>query len=655
MKKRESSGTNSTELRTRLIGLGNRSFKKSYYPELRLRLDELERFRSVLDQTNDAILVINQEKGLIADTNQAWDRLVGRSREELVGKPLAIIAPEINARMAEQKAGHEVLVLHRVGKSPVACEVSLSFVEFGEHRFVVVVARDISSRLEAEQRLRDSEQRFRAVFEGTAIGMAMLGLDGRLQETNLGLQKMLGRSAAELRGASFSSFVHPDDRFFALRDFGALANGEQVQYRHERRYLRADGGVFWGLVAVSRINASASSPYVVVAIEDITNKKVAEQALHEASQVKDAFLAIVSHELRTPLSSILGWVHLLSRQPGEGNMVSKGLTAIERNVRVLTTIIDDLLDVSRIATGKLSLSTPRPLDLAPLANLAIEALRPNAVAKQQTIVTDVNSRLPLVTGDPVRLQQVVWNLVSNAIKFTPDCGKIEVALKTDGETVQISVADNGRGIAPEFMPRLFEKFYQVDSSTMRSYGGLGLGLAIVKYLVEAHSGTISVHSAGVNKGARFTVTLPAFKQVTETVVEKKASKESLDNVVVMVIEDDADTREIVEEILESEGARVKGAASVDEALSLVGRISPDVFLTDIAMPERDGYSLLGALRDQGDKRPVVAFSALTRNQDRRRAIEAGFEDYLFKPVDADKMVVTLNRVVGKFRRAPNQR
>ncbi|MCT7991505.1 PAS domain S-box protein [Laspinema olomoucense] len=382
----------------------------------------------------------------------------------------------------------------------------------------------------------------------------------------------------------------------------------------------------------------------------------------EANRMKDEFLAIVSHELRTPLNAMLGWAQLLRTRKFDEATTERALETIERNARVQTQLIEDLLDVSRILRGKVALSL-EPVDLSVAISSAIESLRPSAEAKQIKLIQNVNDSVGVVSGDINRIQQVVWNLLSNAIKFTPSEGRVEVRLRRSRNFAILEVVDTGMGIAPDFLPFVFERFRQADSTTTRSYGGLGLGLAIVRHLLEMHGGSIRAYSEGTGKGATFTVTLPLLQRRlgNETVADGSDvipddSNPADDDLLlaglrVLVVEDEADTLEFLMTTLEMAGAIVRGVSSATQALAAIAEDKPDVLVSDIGMPELDGYSLIRQVRSQeSDSEPVLPALALTayaRDSDRARALNAGFHQHLSKPIQPDRLIRVVKNLAVK--------
>jgi signal transduction histidine kinase/ActR/RegA family two-component response regulator len=384
----------------------------------------------------------------------------------------------------------------------------------------------------------------------------------------------------------------------------------------------------------------------------------AERARSEAeaaNRIKDEFLATLSHELRTPLTSLLGWSSVLREAKRDEKVLTQGLEAIDRNARVQAQLIDDLLDVSRIVSGKLNLDV-RPLDVASVTRAAINVVRPAADAKGISIDYWAERGLGAISADSARLQQIVWNLLSNAVKFTPHGGKITVRVEQDGTNARVTVKDTGQGIEPDFLPRAFDRFRQADSSTTRSFGGLGLGLAIVRHLVELHGGTVSAHSDGVNRGATFSATFPLLSDRAEAVAIAHGSDgagetHSLDGLRVLLVDDEPEARQIITTVITRTGAEVTACTSAGEALAKLIEWKPDVILSDIAMPEEDGYSFIHKVRalprEKGGDTPAAALTAYARDIDRRQALAAGYQMHIAKPIGASQLVSMIAKLAGR--------
>ncbi|MDQ3684320.1 MAG: response regulator [Acidobacteriota bacterium] len=386
----------------------------------------------------------------------------------------------------------------------------------------------------------------------------------------------------------------------------------------------------------------------------LVREQAARADAEAANRTKDEFLATLSHELRTPLTSILGWVHLLRNGNLPAASSKSALETIERNAKAQSQLIDDLLDVSRIITGKLRIDS-HPVEIKSVIEAAVDSVRPAATSKNIQLDMKVEQGVGTVLGDPNRLQQVAWNLFSNAVKFTPDGGRVEVRLSRSDSHVCVEVEDTGQGIGADFLPHVFDRFRQADGTTTRTHGGLGLGLAIVRHLVELHGGTIRADSRGENQGATFTVTLPAAsadQSETET-PQPDADAQSngdripdcdatLDGLRVLVVDDETDTRDLIKVILSRCGAEVRTCGTTAEALKTFGEWKPDVLVSDIGMPEEDGYSLIKKLRalERGDEQslPAVALTAYAGAEDRARALASGFQRHMAKPLEPRELV-----------------
>ncbi|HEU4432822.1 MAG TPA: ATP-binding protein, partial [Pyrinomonadaceae bacterium] len=398
-----------------------------------------------------------------------------------------------------------------------------------------------------------------------------------------------------------------------------------------------------------------------VAIENVRLLKLertARQAAEESNRLKDEFLATVSHELRTPLTAILGWSRLLEDGSVEDGISKQAIETICRNAKAQAQIVDDILDVSRIITGNLYLDL-QPLELAPVVKNAINVVRPTADAKGIKIETRLAATQAMVSGDANRLQQVIWNLLSNAVKFTSSGGCVTVRLSHVGSNVEIRVSDTGQGISREFMPYVFDRFRQADSTTTRHHGGLGLGLAIARHLVEIHGGTIKAESAGEGCGATFTIKLPVIERSAKTAVyvdarengAKAVAPQLLSGVNVLLVDDDSDTLKLMTTALTRRQANVTAVSSAGEAIKAIRRRRPDVLVSDIAMPDEDGYGLIQKIRSlengETESIPAVAITAYAKEEDREKALSSGFQIYLAKPVELAELISVVARAARR--------
>jgi signal transduction histidine kinase/ActR/RegA family two-component response regulator len=381
-------------------------------------------------------------------------------------------------------------------------------------------------------------------------------------------------------------------------------------------------------------------------------ERTARAEAERANRLKDDFVAMVSHELRTPLNAISGWTDLLLRNRHDEAFMTRGLDVIARNTRLQTQLISDLLDISRIVSGKLRLEI-QSVDLASVIDAAIETVQHTADEKAITIAREVERTMGPVSGDPGRLQQVMWNLLSNALKFTANGGRVEITLRSAGESAEIVVRDNGVGIRKEFLPYVFDRFQQADASRARRFGGLGLGLSIVKNLIEFHGGTVSAASDGENSGATFTIRLPlapAARPIEARLASAGslatlAEGVSLDTIRVLVVEDDVDSAAFVKSLLNMHGAAVDTASSAKQALTMIDANHPDILISDIGLPEMDGYELIEEVRRRdaaaGGRILAIALTAFARSEDRTRALLAGYQAHVAKPVDAAELLATV--------------
>ena len=537
----------------------------------------------------------------------------------------------------------------------------------GSVESVLGITRDITEYKLAEQALRESQSRFKRLVDANMIGCIFWDTSGNISDANDAFLQIVGYRREDLLAGKLNwkamtpvEQLNISEKAIAqMQQFGAATP-------LEKEYIRSDGSRV--AVLLGGVLLEGSQDKGVSFVLDLSDRKQMEnqlrqqtQQLEQANRVKDEFLAILSHELRSPLNSILGWSKLLLGRKFDPATTTRALETIERNANVQLQLIEDLLDVSRIIRGKISLNI-LTVDLASTLEAALDTVRLAAQAKSIQIKSFIDPTVGLVLGDPNRLQQVIWNLLSNAIKFTPSGGSVSIYLERQGTQALIQVSDTGKGITAEFMPHVFEYFRQADSSTTRSHGGLGLGLAIVRHLVELHGGVVSVSSPGIGKGATFTVSLPLKIDLTQLAdservlltTEKAPTVNNplvLEGKQVLVVDDEADTRDFYATVLESSGASVIAVASAREALEVFQKQRPDVLISDIGMPVEDGYTLIAKVRalesDRGKYLPAIALTAYAREVDREQAIAAGFQKHLSKPVEPDELVAVVANLLGK--------
>lgn len=518
---------------------------------------------------------------------------------------------------------------------------------------VLVTLSDITARKRAEVALRASETRFREMADGAPVMIWITDVEGTCTFLSKPWYDYTGQTPATGLGIGWLDAVHPDDRETSGRIFRE-SNERVVPFRLEHRLRRADGEYRWAIdSAVPRFAVNGEYLGFIGSVIEISEQKEAEEALRrsaealrEADRLKDEFLAVLSHELRTPLTSILGWAHMLANGRVGDEDVRLGLDVIARSANAQVALIEDVLDISRMTTGKMRIDR-RPTELLHAIEAAVHGVRPAAEAKHIDLQLRSIGRIGNASVDPDRMQQIVWNLLSNAIKFTPKGGHVELAVWRETGQVVIEVTDDGMGIAESFLPHLFERFRQADSSSRRVQSGLGLGLALTKDLVELHGGTIHVASEE-GKGARFTVTIPTSgAQSAEEETEDALPSLRLDGCRVLLVDDDEDARLMFGTMLRRNGAEVAASASVEEALKLLEPFAPHVVVTDIAMPGGNGYDLLDAIRKDFPETalPVVAVTAQEQQESERTADAPTFARYLIKPVQMDTLLEGLRDVL----------
>ncbi|MCC3412626.1 MULTISPECIES: PAS domain-containing protein [unclassified Microcoleus] len=541
----------------------------------------------------------------------------------------------------------------------------------------VIVCRDITERKQSEAALQESEQRFRYMANNAPFMVWVTDSTGYCTFLSDNWYEFTGQTEETGLGFGWINAVHPEDREYALNGF-LRANERQEHYSMEFRLGRKDGGYSWALdAAAPRFTDSGQFEGYIGSAIDITERKqveterdmvlqleqTARAEAERANRIKDEFLAVLSHELRSPLNPILGWSQLLLGGKLSAAKTAQAFETIERNARLQSQLIEDLLDVSRILQGKLRLNVA-PVNVGTIILSALETVQLAAEAKKIQIQTILNPDIGLVVGDTGRLQQIVWNLLSNAVKFTPEGGRVEVKLAQIAHEVQIQVSDTGKGIIPDFLPYVFEHFRQEDGATTRKFGGLGLGLAIVRQLIELHGGRVFAESPGEGQGATFTVRLPLLNDDSRTQDEtERHSSESanlsslpLAGLRILVVDDEPDSRDFVAFVLEDAGAEVISLSSAAEVLLSIAQTAPDLIVSDIGMPEMDGYMLIRHIRTQlaPEYRGLVAIAltAYAGEANERQVLQAGFQKHLSKPIDPTQLVATVARAIGPKLKNP---
>ncbi|HVY06604.1 MAG TPA: PAS domain S-box protein [Burkholderiales bacterium] len=652
------------------------------------------RYRRLFEASPDGVFLFDADSGRITDVNPYMVELFGLSREEFLAKSLwniGLFSDEEAARAAfadireksYRRYDHLAVVTPTGRRHDV--EFTCNSYMSGRKRVIQCNVRNITDRKRVENALRESEERYRSLMEITPQGVWLVALDGQPLYINRSWIEYSGMSLSQSEHA-WTSQIHPDDREEALRAW-AKARAAGAAYESEVRMRRAsDGSYRWHLMrGVPGHDAAGQADKWLCMFIDIDERKQAEQ--HRAAQLqreqalrgqaeaanraKDDFLATLSHELRTPLNAILGWTQTLQHGDTDRATVQRALAQIDASANAQARLINDLLNVADIGSGRMRLDI-QPVDLAPMVDSIVESLRPALTARAITFDARIDPQAGRLAVDAARLQQIIWNLLSNAVKFTAPGGHVSLRAERDGAQVRISVSDDGEGVSLEFLPYVFDRFRQADASIKRKHGGLGLGLAIVRHLAELHGGSVMAESAGENRGARFSVALPlqAPPQLpvvaAETAVDATApspargnaaappSRPRLTGLRILSVDDDPNTREMLQEALERAGARVTSAASAPEAIERLRSFKPDVLVSDIGLPEIDGYDLLREIRklqpQEGGTTPAVALTGYAREQDQKAALSAGYQEFVAKPVNLDDLagaILRANQSAGR--------
>jgi len=648
--------------------------------EVQLRL-----LKPAIEESNESVIIMKAQLDppgpQIVYVNPAFTKMTGYALEDVIGKtPHILQGPKTNRSMISQlckdcvtgKVFYGETINYRKDRSEIYLEWHVGPVrnERGEVTHFAAALRDVTERRRAEEELRRSEAQLRAILDQSLTAVFVKDLEGRYLRINRRCEVLFGASEAEVKGKTDYD-IHAKEIADAVcaNDQEVIAADMPLQF--EERVVTVDGPHDFISVKFP-LRDESGRPYAICGIAtDITERKQAEaereellareQAAREAAEdlarAKDEFLALVSHELRSPLNGILGNAALLRYGGMDVQQVKQAAEVIERSGKAQAQLIDDLLDTARIISGKLRLDLG-PVDPVSLIEQAVQTIHPAADAKGISLETDLPSEIGQITGDPTRLQQVVWNLLSNAVKFTSRGGRVEARLERIDPNICITVSDTGKGISPDFLPYVFDRFRQADASSAKRHGGLGLGLALVKYLVELHGGTVEAVSGGEGQGATFRVMLPVRAVATplEEAGGAPATVESsgkLEGVRVLVVDDQDDARELLETALTKYGANVVTAGSAAEAYDLITtaptRERPDVMVTDLEMPGEDGYSLVRRVREWERERdfytPAVALSAYSQIEDHMRTLKTGFQMHLAKPVDPADLAIVIENLI----------
>ncbi|QDV38960.1 PAS domain S-box protein [Tautonia plasticadhaerens] len=643
------------------------------------RADLLNEQLVAIVESSDDIIASKDLDGVITSWNRGAERILGYTAAEVIGKPVSMLMPpevieDTQRILGRIRRGETVdhYQTRRRRKDGTVIDVSLTVSPIRNAEGEIIGASKVGRDITDQRKAQELNERLAAIVESSDDIIASKDLDGVITSWNKGAERVLGYTAAEVIGRHVSMLMPPELVEDMPRILEKIRRGETVDHYQTRR-RRKDGTVIDVSLTVSPIrNAEGEIIGASKIGRDITAEKRAREEREQllgatqkakadaeaANRLKDEFLATLSHELRTPLNAILGWSRILSSGPPDPEDLKEGLAVIDRNAKIQVQIIEDLLDISRIISGTMRLDVQR-VNVAEVIEAAMTAVTPAAEGKGVRITKVLDPLAGPVSGDPARLQQIIWNLLTNAVKFTPKGGRVQVLLERVNSHVEFSVIDSGIGIRPEFLPHIFERFSQADSSTTRRHGGLGLGLAIVKQLAELHGGTVRAKSPGEGQGSTFIISLP-ITVVHEARPEKARPKEEqpgeydcserpLAGIRVLVVDDDPDARQLVRRVLTECGAEVAVAETAAEAVGLVKALRPDILVSDVGMPDQDGYDLIRQVRSRVAAKtlPAVALTAFARSEDRRRALLAGFQTHVAKPVDPAELVAVVASLVER--------
>jgi len=641
--------------------------------ELREKEEGLWRQANLIDLSYEPIFTWHFDHGIM-EWNKGCEQLYGYDRSEAVGKiSHSLLKAEFPSSSANQY--HETLqqtgqwsgILKHLAKDgrEVWVESRQQVIESEGKRLVLETNRDITDKLRGEE----STIRLAAIVASSNDAIIGKTLEGIITNWNDGARRIFGYSEEEIVGQPINILIPDDRQDEEPKIIERLKRGERVDHFQTVR-VRKDGQKIDLSLTISPIrNALGQIIGASKIARDITEhirlqeerERLLQQAqsareqAEMANRVKDEFVATVSHELRTPLNAILGWSSMLLGDKLKGADARRGLETIERNARLQAQLIEDILDVSRSISGKLRLDI-KPVELISVIRAAVDAVRPAAEGKDIQLQLLLDPAADHVQADATRMQQIIWNLVANAIKFTPKKGFVQVKLDRVESRAQVTVTDTGEGISPDFLPFIFNRFQQGDGTTTRRHGGLGLGLAIARHLVEMHGGTIAAASEGVDKGSTFTVTFPLVAlrsasgslvppQLLSTAQESHSNGNtqiSLKGLRILAIDDEPDVRDMLQTLLQDYGANVLTAASAEEGLEALAAWRPHVLISDIGMPDEDGYSLIRKIRaltpEQGSDVPAIALTGYVRVEERMRALEAGYQMFVPKPVETNELI-----------------
>jgi PAS domain S-box-containing protein len=632
-------------------------------------------------ESSDDAIISKDLNGIIRSWNKGAERVFGYTGEEVIGHPIMILIPA-DRQIEEQeileciRSGQRVEHFETVRrcKDGRTIDISLTISPIKNDQGKIIgaskIARDITDSKESEERLRRALEFDETVMLSMGEGLYTLDSEGRVTFMNPAAQRLFGWTLTEMLGRKMHVVTHhsrPDGSPFPVEQcagLNVLKEGKMLS-EHEDAFIRKDGSFFNVVYSSSPLRGNGKVTGLVVVFRDISDRKQAEAErarlleaerearaeAEKANRLKDEFLATLSHELRNPLNVVIGYSEILRRSDSsqKHDFVVKAAETIRRNALAQAQLVSDLLDLSRLQMGKLSLNR-QPAALSTIIKDAIETVRNEADAKSVSLAIDLEPEVLVVEGDPVRLGQIGWNLLNNAIKFTPAAGRVSIRLTQEDLDAVLTVEDSGEGIAPEFLPHVFEIFRQADASSARKQGGMGIGLALVQQLAELHGGSVKAESEGVGQGARFTVRIPLYKPgISSLAPETIGATGALQGKFILVVDDSRETTEMLGKLLELEGAFVESARCGAEALEIAGRKYFNLVISDISMPEMDGYQLLRKLRELPEMAdvPAVALTGYGRSSDIDRALDEGFAEHLTKPLDLDQLLQIVRRLTGE--------
>jgi PAS domain S-box-containing protein len=642
--------------------------------------------QQLIDASVDGMFAFDRDCRLIA-WNRAMQRITGLDQHEVLGRRVVEVFPFLRDSGNEPcfttvlEGKETVSENHPYGPSETGVFESHYSPLLDENNEIaggIAVIIDITTRKQAEEATHAAYKQLAFHVESSPLAVVEWDSDFRVSRWSASAERLFGWNAEDVIGKHVNEwrFVFTDDVDAVALVTNRQREGVEVQGVQRNRNYTRDGAILFCEWYNSVLRDDRGKLVSVLSLVlDVTAKQSAEEEraasllrerdarrhAEEADRLKDEFLATLSHELRTPLTSILGWASMIRSGEVEGANAARAIETIERNARSQARLIDDLLDVSRIITGNLRLDL-HPLNLAPIVDAALDALRPTADVKGIQLRTRFEPGECLVKGDPNRLRQVIWNLLSNSIKFTQRGGSVNIDLTCVESTARLTVSDTGEGISAVFLPYVFDRFRQAEGSISRRQGGLGLGLAVVRHLVELHGGTISAESEGLGRGSVFTVDLPLAQERRDPAraeerrreVERRRSGSGvvrLDGLHVLLVEDDDDSRKLLGTMLKRCGARVTSTKSAREALTVFEGDLPDVLVSDIGMPDEDGYELIRKLRsappEKGGLTPAIALTGYASRKDRERALAAGYHQHIAKPIEQSEMIGAIAALVGR--------